>query len=529
MVALSRGISSGKSTLATELEIKYSFLRVSTSDLIKVMVPGVSDQRVDLQREGKRLDEKFGGEWIGDSLGRFMSRNPSRSIVLDSVRTLDQLEPVYNAIGTRRVLHVHLTTPDKEREERFLTRARVTDKTTTFEKAISDSTEAKVYLLADKADLKICTHACEQQDVALRVAARLGLYSRTAEQLVDVIIGGQYGSEGKGNIADYLAPEYDVLMRVGGPNAGHKVYEEPHPFTHISLPCGTRRNDKAELLIGPGAILNEEIILKEIADCNVPTHRLSIDPNAVVITAADIEWEKENLKGISSTFNGVGAAGARRLTDRFVGEGQCTLARDIPSLKNYIGETRSRLEKAYAKGSKIQLEGTQGTGLSVLHGEYPYVTSRDTTVSGCLSEAGISPRRVRKITMVVRTYPIRVGGPSGPMKREISWAKIAERSGIDAEELQKHELGSRSGKERRVAEFDWSMLRKASHYNSPTDIALTFVDYLGIENRDARRFDQLSQDSINFIEEIEKVSGTNCSLICTDFTSRCIIDRRAWP
>ena len=131
--------------------------------------------------------------------------------------------------------------------------------------------------------------------------------------------------------------------------------------------------------------------------------------------------------------------------------------------------------------------------------------------------------------MVVRTYPIRVGGPSGPMKRQITWADVAARSGISVEELRGHELGSRSGKKRRVAEFDWSMLRKASHYNSPTDIALTFVDYLGVSNRDARRFDQLSQETINFIEEIEKVSGTNCSLICTDFTSRCVIDRRAWP
>lgn len=445
------------------------------------------------------------------------------------MRTTDQLKSVYDAVGARRVLHVHLVAPEGIREDRYVKRKRGTDKDTKFQKALADPTEKRVQELESKADLKIDTDACEQNDVTLRVAARLGLFSRTAEQLVDVIIGGQYGSEGKGNIADYMAPEYDILMRVGGPNAGHKVYEEPVPYTHISLPCGTRRNDKAQLLIGPGAVLNEDIILTEINDCNVPTHRLTIDPNAVVITQDDIDWEKKHLKDISSTFNGVGAASARRLTNRFVKSDRCVLASDIPNLRPYIGETQKKLELAYARGSKIQLEGTQGTGLSVLHGEYPYVTSRDTTVSGCLSEAGISPRRVRKITMVVRTYPIRVGGPSGPMKRQITWADVAARSGISVEELRGHELGSRSGKKRRVAEFDWSMLRKASHYNSPTDIALTFVDYLGVSNRDARRFDQLSQETINFIEEIEKVSGTNCSLICTDFTSRCVIDRRAWP
>ena len=85
---------------------------------------------------------------------------------------------------------------------------------------------------------------------------------------MDVLVGGQYGSEGKGNIADYLAPEYAVLMRVGGPNAGHKVYEEP-PYTHVSLPCGTRRHNEAQLLIGPGAVIEPGLLLDEIRKCDV--------------------------------------------------------------------------------------------------------------------------------------------------------------------------------------------------------------------------------------------------------------------
>ena len=107
------------------------------------------------------------------------------------------------------------------------------------------------------------------------------------------------------------------------------------------------------------------------------------------------------------------------------------LAKDCPDLREFVGtepvfrgKTLIRLEKAYAEGKSILLEGTQGSGLSIHHGTYPYVTSRDTNVAGCLAEAGISPSRVRRILMVVRSFPIRVANPdgsgetSGPLKLE---------------------------------------------------------------------------------------------------------------
>ena len=97
------------------------------------------------------------------------------------------------------------------------------------------------------------------------------------------------------------------------------------------------------------------------------------------------------------------------MTNRFRDGRVCKLAKDLGpefrELRPYLGSTAVRLEKAYACGEKILLEGTQGTGLSIFHGDYPSVTSRDTTVSGCLSEAGIGPRRVNRIVLVCRTYP----------------------------------------------------------------------------------------------------------------------------
>ena len=190
------------------------------------------------------------------------------------------------------------------------------------------------------------------------------------------------------------------------------------------------------------------------------------------------------------------------------------------------------LEDAFRKCQKVLIEGTQGTGLSLFHGTYPYVTSRDTTVAGCLSEAGISPSRTRKIIMVCRTYPIRVqspkGGTSGDMSREIDWQQVETRSGYPTNSLKEKEKTSTTRRDRRVGEFEWTTLRKAASLNAPTDIALTFVDYISKQNERARRFEQLTTGTIRFIEEIERVAAAPVSLISTRFNYRSIIDRRAW-
>ena len=162
-----------------------------------------------------------------------------------------------------------------------------------------------------------------------------------------------------------------------------------------------------------------------------------------------------------------------------------------------------------SKNQKILLEGTQGTGLSLYHGDYPYVTSRDTTVSGCLAESGIPHNRIRKVVMVCRTYPIRVGNPeketSGPL-HEISWEEIARRSGYKVNVLRKAERTSTTNRPRRIGEFEWGLLHRAAILNGATDIALTFTDYISKENVNAKRFERLTQDTIKFIQEVERIS-----------------------
>jgi adenylosuccinate synthase len=193
-----------------------------------------------------------------------------------------------------------------------------------------------------------------------------------------------------------------------------------------------------------------------------------------------------------------------------------------------LKETAEVLDDAYARGRRIMLEGTQGTSLSLLHGPYPHVTSRDTTASGCLAEAGINPRRVRKVVVVCRSFPIRVGGPSGPIAQEITWSDVAARAQIPDTDITAVEVGSVTKRQRRVGEFDWSQLRRAAELNGVTDVALTFADYPRPRTRDAYRYDQLDRDTIRFVEEIENVAGSPVSLIATRFATRSVIDRRTW-
>ena len=326
------------------------------------------------------------------------------------------------------MIHVHLQAPSEILHDRYKKRKSDEIKEfSSYQEVEENKTERDVNELASKADIVIDTQKCTPKDVAIKTVCQLGYYGRQYLRLVDVLVGGQYGSEGKGHVASYLAREYDLLIRVGGPNAGHKVFYPPMTFHH--LPSGTLTSPKSKILIGPGATIHVPTLLKEIAALHINFARLSIDPNTMIISEKDKRDEAKLVKSIGSTGQGVGYANARRIRDQH--SKKTKLANDIKELKPYIRESCQVLEEAYQEGSKIFLEGTQGTGLSLYHGNYPYVTSRDTTVAGCLSEAGISPNRTRKLIMVCRTYPIRVESPSdgdsGPMSQEIKWSVVEKK------------------------------------------------------------------------------------------------------
>jgi adenylosuccinate synthase len=536
IILLSGPVSSGKSKLAKALEEEFGLQILRTRDVLIRSItsqnPSALTDRLSLQVEGDRLDEETQGKWVLSELLELLKPPSDRTTVIDSVRINNQIDHIRNAFPLA-VAHVHLTAPLEERRKRYERKYRGVDDPS-YDKVRENKTEASIEDLAKVADVAINTNQCSEGDVTVRAASYMSLYGDRDSGYVDVVIGAQYGSEGKGQIAAYISREYDLLVRVGGPNAGHTVYEDPDPYTHHHLPSGTRRSS-AKLLLGPGMTIRVDKLLEEIRDCDVDVDRLKIDPNAIIITDEDVEQEKEVEKMIGSTRRGVGEATARKIRDRgkkASSNDKLLLAGDIPDLKPWIRSAERVLSEAFAKNQRVLLEGTQGTGLSLHHGYYPHVTSRDTTVAGCLAEAGIAPSRVRRVLMVCRSYPIRVENPpgasSGPMSAEITWKDISQRSGIELKDLEKTEKTSTTHRRRRVGEFDWVLLRKAALLNGPTDIALTFVDYLTIDNRKARRFEQLSKETIDLIEEIERVTHARVSLVSTGFNWRSTIDRRSW-
>ena len=229
LVVISGGMASGKSVLAERLGADFGCRVVKTSEIIQIhQSKRAKGNRRSLQRKGNDLDRKTDFSWIADHIAREIRPGVGDTpVVLEGVRKPQQIDRILSRISHRHVRHVHLSVDPATQKERFEASKRAKDADLLFEAAINDASERAVAKLAAKADIVIPTERHTQADVFYRVSARLNLQSRTSDRLVDVLVGGQYGSEGKGNIADYLSPEYEVLMRVGGPNAGHKVYEDP--------------------------------------------------------------------------------------------------------------------------------------------------------------------------------------------------------------------------------------------------------------------------------------------------------------
>ena len=292
-----------------------------------------------------------------------------------------------------------------------------------------------------------------------------------------VVVGGQYGSEGKGKVALAVARQTGATMavRVGGSNAGHTVYDEDgvrHVFRH--LPTAALLPETT-CVLGPGSLIDPEVLRCEVEQLDLSTDRLIIDPLATVITDACKQRECDSGLGerIGSTLTGTGEA----LIDRLRRSTTAVLARSEPRLARFTSTpARDFLRQRLLAGERVVVEGTQGFGLSNLQSpHYPFATSRDTTASAFASEAAISPLDVDEVVLVIRTFPIRVGGNSGPLPRETTWDSLARR----ASQPGLMERTTVTDRPRRVAEFDPEIVRSAIAANAPTSVVLNHVDYLG--------------------------------------------------
>ena len=314
---------------------------------------------------------------------------------------------------------------------------------------------------------------------------------------VTVVTGGQFGSEGKGKVSCFFAEKHgcSVAVRVGGPNSGHTVVDRSGTvriFRH--LPTAAILPDTL-CVIPAGAYVDVDVLFREMLDVDLLPERLLIDKNAVIVSNEHKEAEREwgLRQGIGSTATGTGAA----VISRIRRDGAVRLASNDERLTPFVANTRSILRQRIKQGERILVEGTQGFGLSVLHAEdYPFATSRDTTAAGFISEAGLSPLDVDEVVMVIRAFPIRVPGNSGPLPKEIEWSDIARTSGGDPVE----ERTSVTNCIRRIAQFDPRVVREAIETNQPTKLVLNHVDYIDAACAD---LSSLTPKAARFVRELE--------------------------
>ncbi len=292
---------------------------------------------------------------------------------------------------------------------------------------------------------------------------------------VTVVVGGQFGSEGKGKVAHYLAKTMHAsyAVRCGGSNSGHTVIDDNDNIRVFRQLPTAAILPEVRLALCAGSYIDVEVLLQEIADAKIDETRLAIDAEAVIITSECKAAEKASglIPAIGSTGSGTGAAVAARVQRKGI-----TFAKDIPTLHPYIADVAEVLRNSLNKEERIIIEGTQGFGLSPLHSRlFPKVTSRDTTAGAFVAEAGLSPLDVDDIALVLRAFPIRVAGESGPLEHEISWDVIT-REGNHSAPI--YEYTTVTKKLRRVGRFDPEIVKRAIAINQPTKIFLNHVDYV---------------------------------------------------
>jgi adenylosuccinate synthase len=266
------------------------------------------------------------------------------------------------------------------------------------------------------------------------------------------------------------------------------------------------------LLIGPGVPVDPTVLIDELRKTD-SERRIEVDSQSAIVEPRHKEQESRSdhlTKKVGSTKSGVGACNAERAL-RMV-----KLAQQIPSLKPYVGDTVGEIQKALSENKNIMIEGTQGTFLSLYHGTYPYVTSKDTTASAACADVGVGPTQVDDVIVIFKAYVTRVG--EGPLEGQLDRDEVARRGWT--------EFGTVTGRERRAAPFDFKLAKRAVELNGATQIALTKLDVLFPSAKGARRFDELDKEARDFVTKIERETGVSVTLIGTGPGEDDIIDRR---
>ena len=327
----------------------------------------------------------------------------------------------------------------------------------------------------------------------------------------DLIVGLQWGDEGKGKIVDHMAQTHDYVCRfAGGHNAGHTIVIGDKTYALHLIPSGVL-NPKAKNIVGNGVVLSPVDFIKEMAQFDDLEGRLFLSDKAHILLPyhAQIDQARERLKGdkaIGTTGKGIGPAygdkvarvGHRlgelldpaKLTAKIMAyfemnkpvfnamgveaPQESALLSELESYKEklspYICDTTQLMWEILDNEKKVLLEGAQGTMLDIDHGTYPYVTSSTTVSAGACSGLGINPKDIGKVTGIAKAYCTRVG--NGPFP--------SEDLGEEGKRLREngHEFGTTTGRPRRCGWFDAVAMRHAVRVNGVDQVALMKLDVL---------------------------------------------------
>lgn len=366
-----------------------------------------------------------------------------------------------------------------------------------------------------------------------------------------IVVGAQWGDEGKGKIVDILTEDADMVVRYqGGHNAGHTVVIEDKEYILHLIPSGVLHHGKI-CVIGNGMVVDPEALIEEID--GLRAKGVKIDNNLFISKSAHlimpyhraIDKESERVKGakrIGTTGRGIGPAYVDKMARigiraadllqpelfseklkanleetnyllKIIYKAKTLRFEDIYSrymnyadvLKGYIADTSLLINKAASEGKNMLFEGAQGTLLDVDHGTYPYVTSSNSTAGGACTGAGIGPTRINEVIGIVKAYTTRVG--SGPFPTELS-----DKDGELMRERGK-EYGATTGRPRRCGWFDAVVVRYAVRINGLTGVVITKLDVLDAFKEikictgyryKGKAYDEMPSE-LNILEECEPV------------------------
>lgn len=284
---------------------------------------------------------------------------------------------------------------------------------------------------------------------------------------IQVIVGGQFGSEGKGHLTAQLgrrAKPNSLVVRVGGPNAGHTVWHEGTEYKLRHLPTPVVRPD-VYVALGAQSVIDPRVLRAELD--LFPGRQILVDGQATILEPfhTDIEGRSAQMSAIGSTRKGIGAARVDRLrrqartANDLWGEGGSELDERI-----VIADVAATARVVHWSGADILVEAAQGYGLGLHAGYYPYCTSADCTAIDALAQAQISPWAFPgadfQVWMAVRPFPIRVAGTSGPLENETSWDEL----GLPEERT------TVTNKVRRVGHWDSQLVERAVAANGGPDV-----------------------------------------------------------